>query len=366
MRQGQKPAITLHIQRVFVNGRVGRNADWQGLWAGSDHVIKRGNARCQRRGNEGDEGNGSQRMTDERTFRPSQPREMVTRGIDLRPRFLLRGLLLSVGAGLFLGVLGPYGSYQNPGTFDRVAYWIASIMAGLVLYAGPFLLLRRVGMKRRGVSYWVGILAGVGLLSLVQTLITRDLAVAIWPDVAPRLPGWGVWYLQVLAIALPVVLLVLLRQYRRDGRSLTPENYPLPGGEEYVQDPAVSFVELDAGGGLKIDDTFPPPDRIDALQMEDHYIRCHLSAGSRMVHGVFRDALARQSGCDGLQVHRSWWVARRAVVRWEGTPRSLRLHLCNGLVVPVARAQVAHLREAGWLGALPAVDADSVKQSAPH
>ncbi|MFT4251060.1 MAG: LytTR family transcriptional regulator DNA-binding domain-containing protein, partial [Caulobacter sp.] len=50
-----------------------------------------------------------------------------------------------------------------------------------------------------------------------------------------------------------------------------------------------------------------------------------------------------------LQVHRSWWVARRAVARVERDGRNLRLRLVDGEAAPIARAAVARLRAAGWL-----------------
>ncbi|GBQ84874.1 LytTR family DNA-binding domain-containing protein [Asaia krungthepensis] len=240
---------------------------------------------------------------------------------------------------------------------ERVAYWIASIMAGLGLYAGPMMLLRRLPIMRWGRLHWAGAAAGTVLLSLVQTLITRDLAFSIWPGIETRLPGWWVWYFQVLAIALPGVMSVMFWQQWRSKRVSplrrqtafkdTPSRgTPVPSGVSQI---AASAGPVMLEEATRIGVSWPRPELIDALQMEDHYIRCHLTSGSRLVHGVLREAVARQSGHDGLQVHRSWWVARRAVQRWEGTPRSLRLHLRNGLVVPVARAQVAHLRQAGWL-----------------
>ncbi len=282
---------------------------------------------------------------------PGQVHGLAVQGPLLRPRLLLQGLALSMGVGLFLGILGPYGSYQNPGLLDRVAYWIASIMAGLGLYAGPLVLLRSACILHRGGAlFWIGVIAGTAFLSLFQTLITRDLALTIWPEIAPHLPGWWIWYVQVLAIALPGVLGVLLWRRYRDKRAEISAKGDVPRPQEPVT-PEISQPESGAaqGEGLRIGTAYPRPEHIHALQMEDHYIRCYVADGSRLVHGVFRDAVARQSGCDGLQVHRSWWVARHAVSRWEGTPRALRLHLSNGLEVPVARAQVARLREAGWL-----------------
>ncbi|MBD3762204.1 LytTR family DNA-binding domain-containing protein, partial [Rhizorhabdus sp.] len=62
-----------------------------------------------------------------------------------------------------------------------------------------------------------------------------------------------------------------------------------------------------------------------------------------------RDAIAELNGLDGMQVHRSWWVARDAVRRWHRDGRAFTLELVNGLQVPVARNRVAILRAEGWL-----------------
>jgi DNA-binding LytR/AlgR family response regulator len=84
--------------------------------------------------------------------------------------------------------------------------------------------------------------------------------------------------------------------------------------------------------------------------MEDHYVRVHTAAGSRLVLATLRQATAALDGADGQQVHRSWWVARKAVAGVEQHGRNLRLRLANGVTAPVARSAVAPLRAAGWIG----------------
>ena len=54
---------------------------------------------------------------------------------------------------------------------------------------------------------------------------------------------------------------------------------------------------------------------------------------------------------EGMRVHRSWWVARAAVVGVEVEGRNLKLRLSNDLRAPVSRASVAKLRQVGWLAA---------------
>lgn len=257
--------------------------------------------------------------------------------------FVLRSALIVVAVGIFLGLLGPYGSYLNPGLVARILYWSCCALMGLGLYAGPVLLMRRLGVIWHGPKFWVGMTGLVMVLSLLQTLITRDLALSVWPDLSSRLPGWGQWYGQVLLIAWPsVVLVTLALRYRNRSAAIA---------EETVGQGVPALVGNETAP-IRLADDYPRPETIFALQMEDHYIRCHQREGSRLVYGIFREALLRQSGCAGLQVHRSWWVARKAVAGWEGTPRALRLILINGDRVPVSRAHVAKLREAGWLDTL--------------
>lgn len=102
-----------------------------------------------------------------------------------------------------------------------------------------------------------------------------------------------------------------------------------------------------------------------AVEADDHYLRLHTASGSRLVLMRFADAVAQLAAADGAQTHRSWWVARRAVVSaTRGNGRAV-LTLKNGLTVPVSRTHAAALRRAGWFRrqALPSL-ASAVK--GPH
>ncbi len=85
------------------------------------------------------------------------------------------------------------------------------------------------------------------------------------------------------------------------------------------------------------------------LKMQDHYVEAHTSHGHELVLMRFRDALREVDRLDGLQVHRSHWVARVAVVDIVRRDRRIFLKLSNDTEVPVSRSYVKGLREAGWL-----------------
>lgn len=88
--------------------------------------------------------------------------------------------------------------------------------------------------------------------------------------------------------------------------------------------------------------------RLIAVQAEDHYLRVHTEAGSDLVLMKFGDALSALGGHDGLQVHRSWWVARRSVdaVRWRKGRGALTLE--GGLEAPVSETYAAAVRATDW------------------
>ena len=85
---------------------------------------------------------------------------------------------------------------------------------------------------------------------------------------------------------------------------------------------------------------------IIAIQAEDHYVRVHTALGSALIRYRFSDALRDVADLDGLQVHRSFWVARNSVSRVRNHEGGLHLVMCTGLEVPVSRAYREALRVA--------------------
>jgi hypothetical protein len=238
---------------------------------------------------------------------------------------ILKGASAAVGAGLLLAVLGPFGTYLNDGPTARTVYWVAAMLLGFILYGGAYAAVGRLappGHRCRGL-----VLAGALLLAgIPETAITRALAFRLWPDLAALDLAWVAWFAQ--ASLLGLLALVLTEHLRR--RRLPPMANVIP----------VTAAEPWPGATM--------PGVVLALQMEDHYVRVHTARGSELILmplGRAIDGLSRP----GLRVHRSWWVARDAVVSVEGTPRAMRLRLSNGIVAPVARSAVVRLRDAGWM-----------------
>jgi DNA-binding LytR/AlgR family response regulator len=86
-----------------------------------------------------------------------------------------------------------------------------------------------------------------------------------------------------------------------------------------------------------------------SLSSEDHYVRVVTDRGNALIRYRFSDALNEVKGLPGIQVHRSHWVAVRAIDRVAVSGKAYRLILNNGTEVPVSRTNVGVLRASGLL-----------------
>lgn len=247
---------------------------------------------------------------------------MIVPPVSFRWRSSLSaGLLIATVIGLALGLVGPFGSYLNAGPLARIAYWTANLWGGWLLFslALPWMT-RRAAIH--GWPLWLWAPPSVALLSVAPALTSRWMATTLWP--VTRNVGTLEWYGQCLLVSALVTGLILWRDAAR-------------------RPPAAQTVDPR--------DRLPPNLGRDllCLQMEDHYVRVHTPRGSTLVLMSLSQAMAGLKDVEGIQTHRSWWVARAAVEGVIEDGRNLRLKLKGGLQAPVSRARVGALRDAGWL-----------------
>jgi len=242
-------------------------------------------------------------------------------------------LAVGVGIGVLLGLMGPFGSFFNGGAGVRIAYWAGSITCGMILI-GCLARLAGAGARRLGWPDWAMIPPVILVGSLVQGAPLRLVAIALWPPIEEAVSPLA-WYGQCVAITTPIVLAYYFIRVRPRAPTHThaQTQTQAPAREGLIP---VEAAAIDPGGVLY-------------LRMEDHYVRIRTEHGSRLEIGPLARVTAGLSRVEGLQVHRSWWVARRAIAGVERDGRNLRLKLIDGETAPVSRASVAKLRAAGWL-----------------
>jgi hypothetical protein len=232
-----------------------------------------------------------------------------------------RALPIAALSGLALGLLGPF----NPSRPRVVAYWVGVMLLGELAFAT---MVRPAHMAARRTRLPVWLATGLAWLAMcaILSVACHAVAVRLWPDGPVGQISAPVWFAQTVLVAAMMA----------GGNMLATPGAPAGA----ARPPAAGFL-----GRL------PPHLGRDliALQMEDHYVRAHTSRGSALVLIPLRQALEELGDVPGLRVHRSWWVAKRAVSGAVQDGRNLRLTLSNGLEAPVSRANVALARDAGLI-----------------
>ena len=245
-----------------------------------------------------------------------------------------RELAVATAAGVFLGLVGPFGSYLNGPPAMRLGYWVAALWIGTGLFGVTVRPAIR-GARRFRLPVSAALAAATLVTALPIALLCHAAAATLWPGPIGRI-GLLAFYAQTLVISAPITV----------GYGLLGSSVRAPPAQGARAAPALPAIAAD-------DFLARLPERLGrelvALQMEDHYVRAHTGRGSELILIPLHQAIRELDATPGLRVHRSWWVAREAVTGCVRDGRNLRLRLSNGMQAPVSRASVAAARAAGLL-----------------
>ncbi len=233
-----------------------------------------------------------------------------------------RTLGLAFITGILLGVLGPFGSFLNGNIMLRVFSWTVNVVMGTVMVGVLMPILVRVVMRLQA-PLPAALVVAFLIVNVPTSLFSAAFGYWLWPKMIDRVRPEE-WYTQSLLISAVIIGLWVLLRFALDRAAPVPLPQAAP-----------------AGNGLE---------PVLCLQMEDHYVRVHRPSGSTLELMPLREAIERYGQGGGVQVHRSWWVAASAVETSERDARNWRLHLSNGVRVPVARNRVTEVRARGWIG----------------
>lgn len=244
-------------------------------------------------------------------------REM--RGHLTNPRVL--GIMVVVG--LVLGLAGPFGSFASIELVPRLVYWVATVFLTYAAGFGSSLLADELWGKHQ--PFWLRLVimsvpAGLGatLIVTLLNLVTFGTDGLEWSS-ALLLLG------QCFAVALGVEAVVLLTSRR------APSAYE---EDSFVPPPILDRLPPQQRGGLI------------ALVVEDHYVNVVTERGRALVLMRLADAMRETGSVPGLQVHRSHWVARAAIVRAHKSEGKVLLELSNGMWLPVSRSYLPAVKKA--------------------
>lgn len=224
-----------------------------------------------------------------------------------------------------LGVAGPFDTDVAMRMIPRTAYWFFVVVAS---YSWGFLVDTSLRNWRGGPMTWPwvglsGLCTGLGVLFVVST--TNALALGFWPE----LHAWPEFAGTILVISM--IVTVALNYISAQSAKAAPEANTLP--------PILDRLPFDKRAALV------------ALSVEDHYVRIQTTKGEELVLLRLSDAIREIGSTRGAQVHRSHWAAFDQVksVRRDGD-RAI-LTMATGADIPVSRANLPKIKEAGLLPA---------------
>ena len=88
-------------------------------------------------------------------------------------------------------------------------------------------------------------------------------------------------------------------------------------------------------------------DQLVSVSSQDHYVRIQTKDNENLVRARLSDLIGQLNCQNGIQPHRSHWVARQAVVGMMTRDGHKCLKLRNGNTIPIARGRLVDVQE--WL-----------------
>lgn len=257
-------------------------------------------------------------------------------------------VLVPLAFGLIVGWLQPSRSASWP-KFPAIYYWVVGFVVGWVLF-GIGTHIARIVLRPWNPPLLLTLFVGWALANTPAGYFARYHIVAtyeMFEDLPrapiPPMPSFSVDLLNgnfiddnvvglVLWLSLNAFFVYVLRipRFGYGARPITDDSPTAPS-------PAfLARIKPEIGSTVL------------AMAAEQHYLRVYTTLGNDLILYRFSDAV-REMGARGVQVHRSYWVAKDAATSTENDGTKTQILLKNGMKVPVSRTYKIAAKEMGVL-----------------
>lgn len=253
--------------------------------------------------------------------------------MELIRTYLLKGLVLSLLLGWVFAFLGVYDTSDQP-MLKRYVFWTSTMLVGFLTtgICGPWIW-HHVFPTRNRYIHLALISAAISFpVTLVLAAYDHNYGVD-W-----SLYVWSMQYLYVIAISLILIFgcfFVLKAQGLIDAAAPDTVSKQDKGKDREAETRFLDRLSAPFQGST-----------LYAVSAEDHYLRVYTSVGETLILMRLSDALHALESLPGMQTHRSWWVARQAVVDIQRQDGKTKLVLVSGMTVPVSRTFDKQVRTA--------------------
>ena len=263
--------------------------------------------------------------------------------VKLKPckRELLQELIVLLVISLFIGFLAPFGMTDVP-WFTSVGFWFLICFCGYLIYrpilgAGSKILESFIG------NIWISVFVCLLIASAIMAFVV-PFVVTIYFNIEVNYYSqyWSVFQ-KSLVIGGVISGVSTYKSY------VNKQRQQLIQAELDKTQQQVQLNKLTASQNDQLMLKLPVDKRgqLYCLEMADHYVKVYTDKGHHMLLMRFKDALELLENHQGLQTHRSWWVATNAVQHVQRDGRKINLHLINDIKVPVSRTYQKQVKDAG-------------------
>lgn len=241
---------------------------------------------------------------------------------ELRSNFFnRRAVAILAGVSLIITIMAPFGTEVIASGFLRFCYWLAIVVG--TAFTGSIVTDAVYMALQRRVNHWLAIALAAIATAIAVCIVVFAINVAVF-GMVPADAGFLPLFSTIFAISLVISATIILIEDKAEQAD--------PKG------PAIlSRLPLELRGPLY------------ALSAEDHYVNVRTSNGADLLLIRLNDAMKEAEPTEGLQVHRSHWVATSAIksARREGDRAVLTL--LDGTEIPASRKFVPELKAVGIL-----------------
>lgn len=227
---------------------------------------------------------------------------------------------------LVFAFTGPFSTISSMTFAERFTYWL--VVHGLAWSIAIFMALGSDTLLEHRIRSLFARLAIGSMLAAVPIggmLVLVDLAFSGGPATLAH------FFMQV-AVSLPLCALFCMLTYLTLSQQIAEADLEPSNAREPVSIPLLRRLKPENRG------------RLIRLSAGDHYTEVVTTGGKELLLIRFADALSELAGYDGLQVHRSHWVAADQVLDRTRDGGRIVLRMSDGSDIPVSRSCQAAFR----------------------
>lgn len=259
---------------------------------------------------------------------------MVGKKIDVNKNFIVKlpsikeiAVILSIG--IVLGYLGPLGSYESP-LLIRLLYWVVAVAVGYIVYNSVYHFCYFYAEKKN-IPYLITFFVGAIVSAFFLTFIVAAYTNYFWDIPNGYWQRYVIHYPQVFIIGIAIGTIDIFMR-RNIGKKRSSKNNDHRAGDDFL-----NRLPTEIGKELI------------CFVMEDHYLRIYTSDGEHLLLHRMKDALQELTDYNGIQVHRSWWIAIDKVKKVKKERRKATITMTNGVEVPVSQKYLPLIKEVGLI-----------------